>query len=1028
MFFFGKTNKKEPSLMPEDRKIKLFGDVVVPENLKKYAELDNSLHELTENSIGTTLSLIDSKFPGSEVNYVLRKIIFFYLKKVRKIELYAQLYALVVLKNDEFSLPIGYIVTKSEAFAKKLYSIGAIDPISELADASSKGKGGMYAKSNNFGRCNISNTDKLVKNCFIDIFHPQQSEILPFIPPKNEFVDIIKNDNIDLLREKVADPGFSWKNFTTGHFIIADACENCAIKCFKFLLMNNVDIKSDNKIPHKAAFGGDNEIIHILEQNGVSFDNCILDAVKGYNLQLADYLINKGFKTKNYDIDKCFEFNTIIPFLFAVENRFFTISYIEEAIQNNCDHIVAYYFEQENAKKEKKKPILAEDFHLFVFAFENNNYDIVKKLIERGECDIEEKDNGITPLGFAVINRNMKLINLLLEKEAIVNPKSFNLPEIAIYHGTYTILKLLVDHGMKFVKPEIPSRRKQKISLAFLQSQPQPRKQNKKENTLLFDAVRTRNLEVFKLVYEHIEEKCSLIDLVPTAINEECPEILRFLIEQGADLTKLPQDKLLRTSNSEIIKLLVENKAALSDADVDSFYKSAANCWNLDAIKYMHEKGLKIPKDILKIYVNKEIFNYLLEHGKDLDIHYAMNNAIKNVDLETLKKIVDLGVDVNEVIKGDIDEELECMGYSYSRYGDPHPKDEYPLFKCLKYYRAEDDPDKYEEMEEYYPMIEYLLDKGAKVNVVAENGSKTIIEKAVKGSMKVFKLLAEKGKDFDANNESLVLKTINYGRIDIFNYLLGRGLDPNLVIDGSRIIYYVMNSQLDKFANSLLEHSLDVNLSIHASKEKSALSYAIKKCGESIIKEMIEKGAKINGIPGKKTPLISALMSYRVDVANILIDAGADISIPNPKTKTLPIFYIVSLNRGFIYQGRHSQGVLDISKEATKIIEKLISKGADLKVKDQDGKGLLFYAKTTELATFLLDKGLDPNEKCNNGMTPLHDAVICDNLSLAKLLIERGADPNIRDAPKTPADTKNYAIRKFFETLKEEKEKGKEEH
>lgn len=46
----------------------------------------------------------------------------------------------------------------------------------------------------------------------------------------------------------------------------------------------------------------------------------------------------------------------------------------------------------------------------------------------------------------------------------------------------------------------------------------------------------------------------------------------------------------------------------------------------------------------------------------------------------------------------------------------------------------------------------------------------------------------------------------------------------------------------------------------------------------------------------------------------------------------------------------------------------------------------------------LLDKGADPNEACENGLTPLHRAALNGSVDLTKLLVNRGADVNVLDA------------------------------
>ena len=55
--------------------------------------------------------------------------------------------------------------------------------------------------------------------------------------------------------------------------LIAAACLYGAVKCFKFFMLNGVKC---SRCANQALAGGSNEIIRILSQNKISFDNRII--------------------------------------------------------------------------------------------------------------------------------------------------------------------------------------------------------------------------------------------------------------------------------------------------------------------------------------------------------------------------------------------------------------------------------------------------------------------------------------------------------------------------------------------------------------------------------------------------------------------------------------------------------------------------------------------------------------------------------------------------------------------------------
>jgi len=181
----------------------------------------------------------------------------------------------------------------------------------------------------------------------------------------------------------------------------------------------------------------------------------------------------------------------------------------------------------------------------------------------------------------------------------------------------------------------------------------------------------------------------------------------------------------------------------------------------------------------------------------------------------------------------------------------------------------------------------------------------------------------------------------------------------------------------------------DVSSFTMPANPEKALYTAIKNLNLEYIKKLIEKKPELldSKLPEDLSPIQFACLGGNGEIVNFFISKGAD-----PKTKDDDGRTLLHL------------AALSGSGDAALL---LISKGIDVDVKDLDGHTPLHMASQSgnlKMVEILISKKANPDAKNNEGKTPLHDAAIGPDVELVELLISGGADPDAKDdtANKTP--------------------------
>lgn len=162
------------------------------------------------------------------------------------------------------------------------------------------------------------------------------------------------------------------------------------------------------------------------------------------------------------------------------------------------------------------------------------------------------------------------------------------------------------------------------------------------------------------------------------------------------------------------------------------------------------------------------------------------------------------------------------------------------------------------------------------------------------------------------------------------------------------------------------------------------LSVTRKNLDPEIIEILLSNGADVNSANKDgyfALPLLAHRNPNNIAAAKLLLQYGADVN-----ALTNHVNFRGPYND---YSKGESALLLAADKLPGDLAMLLIENGADINIKHQDNKTLLFGVKDTRVAKYLLDNGLDPNAKDSLGRTPLF---FSHNAEMVRLFLNYGAD------------------------------------
>jgi len=302
-------------------------------------------------------------------------------------------------------------------------------------------------------------------------------------------------------------------------------------------------------------------------------------------------------------------------------------------------------------------------------------------------------------------------------------------------------------------------------------------------------------------------------------------------------------------------------------------------------------------------------------------------------------------------------------------------------------------------------LADRLIKAGANVKIANRYGITPLYLASVNGSAPMIEKLLKAGADANevsTEGETALMTAARTGNVPAAKVLLANGakVDAKETWQGQTALFWAVAQNHPEMVKELITHGADVNIRSSAQNwerqltaeprdkwlpmgSQTPLMFAAREGCAACVPLLAAAKAELNvtDLDTRLTPLIMALMNGHYDAAAALINAGADVNIPDAQGRT-PLYAAVD-DHTMPVSNRPSPKEVDEERSSLEVIKLLLAKGAE--TNPQLTSGLRVRTK--------LDRGTDG--MLGAGATPLVRAAKAADYEVVKLLLAKGADPRL---------------------------------